>query len=86
MMIPNTFPIASSARDMESAAAKLRDDALVAELGFSPAGVSPVRLGSLPLSYVARRGSPDALGFSRKPTPSATPTDPRDTTRAKTVG
>jgi hypothetical protein len=71
---------------MESAAAKLRGDALVADLGFSPAGESLVRLGALPLSYVARRGSPDALGFSRKPTPSANPTDPRDSTRAKTVG
>ena len=86
---PGRLPDRVLARAMESAAAKLRGDALASDLGFRPADDDLARLGAPPLSYVARRRpgrrSPSSLGSSRRPTPSATPTDPRDTPRAKTV-
>ena len=58
---PGRLPDRVLARAMESAAAKLRGDALAADLGFCPADDTLARLGAPPLSYVARRGAPDAL-------------------------
>ena len=58
---PGRLPDRVLARAMESAAAKLRGDALASDLGFCPADDTLARLGAPPLSYVARRGAPDAL-------------------------
>ena len=58
---PGRLPDRVLARAMESAAAKLRGDALASDLGFRPADDDLARLGAPPLSYVARRGAPEAL-------------------------
>ena len=52
---PGRLPDRVLARAMESAAAKLRGDALASDLGFRPADDDLARLGAPPLSYVARR-------------------------------
>ena len=83
-----TPPRSRARARMESAAAKLRGDALASDLGFRPADDDLACLGAPPLSYVARRGARALAvvsGSSRRPTPSATPTDPRDTPRADSL-